>query len=180
MNNTDVLGAMTGSTAAVSRFTWGRTSDSVSSNGFQCNGTGSVYASTSNSNNSYHYYNTSTSGYVFYVTASGSVARVSESTISDQRMKKNIVDIPEGLSTIKALRPVKFDWNETAPSRETNVRGFIAQEVEKVMPSLVGDFLSDKISDAKSVKSGELIPVLVKAIQELSAEVESLKEKLNG
>ena len=46
MNNTDVLGAMTGSTAAVSRFTWGRTSDSVSSNGFQCNGTGSVYALT--------------------------------------------------------------------------------------------------------------------------------------
>ena len=181
MNNTDVLGAMTGDVAGVSRFTWGRTSDSVSTNGFQCNGTGSVYASTSNSNNSYHYYNTSTGGYVFYVTASGSVARVSETTIgSDRRWKKNIVDIPEGLDTIKALRPVKYDWNESAPIHETDKRGFIAQEVEEVMPSMVGTFLSDSLPDAKSVATETLIPVLVKAIQELSAEVESLKEKLNG
>ena len=58
--------------------------------------------------------------------------------------------------------------------------GFIAQEVEQVLPDLVAPFKYNEEETKLGLKMGDMIPTLVKAIQELKAEVDSLKSQLKG
>jgi len=68
------------------------------------------------------------------------------------------------------LRAINFSWKIDETKKEN--LGLIAQDVEKVFPQVV-----DVIKDGNlGVRYTELIPVLVKAIQELKAEVEQLKQ----
>ena len=104
---------------------------------------------------------------------------------SDERLKKNIVSTPDGqLAKINALRPVSFDWkNETRESGE----GFIAQEVEAIIPEAVAestfapdpnDDTRDFEGDVKSIKDAVLLSRLVKAVQELSTELDAAKARI--
>jgi len=88
---------------------------------------------------------------------------------------------------INALRPVTFDWIEDNTIKPH--AGFIAQEVEGVMPSIVreSDYTYTKdgqaltLKDAKNLDLGsEMFATLVRAIQELSAENETLKTRLSA
>jgi hypothetical protein len=99
--------------------------------------------------------------------------------LSDARDKTNIVDIPAGLSFVQALRPVSFDWN-MRDGAKVGVRefGFIAQELQKAqevtgitVPHLVLEENPEKLE----ASSGTLLPILVKAIQELKAEFDAYK-----
>lgn len=89
---------------------------------------------------------------------------------SDRRLKKNIRELPAALGTIKRLRGVTHEW-KSGKGPTGRKFGFIAQEVQQVAPELVqeGDdgFLSVDYEHA--------IPILVEAIKELSARVESLE-----
>ena len=100
-------------------------------------------------------------------------------SLSDRRDKKNITDLLEGIDFINKLRPVKFEWDtrEGAPAKDGTVRaGFIAQELQEAQSgSEYLDLVMDGNPDKLEAKQGKLIPVLVKAIQELSAEVKRLK-----
>jgi hypothetical protein len=81
-----------------------------------------------------------------------------------------------------ALKPRKYDWKEGKGQDTKNARGFIAQEFEMVFPDLVGetrDPAPDGEEPYKTV-SQDLIPVLVKAIQEQQAIIESLKARLDA
>jgi hypothetical protein len=98
-------------------------------------------------------------------------------SISDARVKENVRDSSDGLATITALRPVRFDFKEGHGNNRKNQLGFIAQEVETVFPDAV-DIAGEKDESGdpyKSVGPGALIPVLVKAIQELKAEFDAYK-----
>ena len=80
------------------------------------------------------------------------------SSLSDARLKQNIVGLESGIDAVKRLRPVRFDWIGT-PGIEAEP-GFTAQDVAEVFPELVtegkeGHLLLDY--------SG-LIPVLARAI----------------
>jgi hypothetical protein len=134
----------------------------------------------------------STSDFMFarYYTSSGAVPQFAVrgdgtvfaqnttiQAISDARVKENVRDSSEGLSIISALRPVRFDFKEGHGNNRKNQLGFIAQEVEAVFPDAV-DLAGgeDESGDPyKSVGPGALIPVLVKAIQELKAEFDAYK-----
>lgn len=99
------------------------------------------------------------------------------SAISDARLKENVQDIDVGLSAILSLKPRKFDWKEGKGKNIKGDRGFIAQEFEQVFPQLVDEWKDpapEGEAPYKSVRQ-DLIPVLVKAIQELAAEVNALK-----
>jgi hypothetical protein len=100
-------------------------------------------------------------------------------SISDIRVKENVQTATEGLSVINALRPVRFDFKEGFGNNRKNQLGFIAQEVESVFPDAVdvaGE--NDENGDPyKSVGPAALIPVLVKAIQELTARVAELEAR---
>lgn len=89
---------------------------------------------------------------------------------SDRRMKTNIQDAEfSALDIIQAIQTYSFDWKKDG--RHENL-GFIAQQLETVNP----DFVSvSPIDGHYSTKDMKLIPYLVKAIQELSEQIDQLK-----
>jgi hypothetical protein len=83
---------------------------------------------------------------------------------SDARLKKEIHDIDYGLATALKLRPVSFQWK-----RENDAKthlGLIAQEVEKVVPEVVARQAGPDGIESLTVNYLELVPVLMKAVQE--------------
>jgi hypothetical protein len=95
-----------------------------------------------------------------------------DTAVSDIRLKENIVKLNSSLALINALNPVEFDFISTKEHKA----GFIAQEMEEVIPALVV-----KPQDENSfykIKDSQLIPYLVKAIQELSTELAEVKRQL--
>ena len=165
------------------QFVTGRTTDNVDTDGVMLIKQGVVYASSNSSTyNNYHYRDTSSNSYKFYVNGSGQVSSTSTSIalISDGRLKENVRDYTVGLNDILKLKPRVFDWKEGEGKNTKNDVGFIAQEFEEVFPDWINKFLHDDLDDAKSVAAGELIFPMVNAIKELKAEIDALKEKLNG
>ena len=121
---------------------------------------------------------------VFFNTATSTFNSIQVANVynySDERAKKNIQGLNNGLSKITLLNPVSYDWKEEkvmadslngiAPSGpiEKGVRqyGFLAQDIEKVMPDVVA---TDE-NGFKMVNYIAIIPVLVKAVQELQSTV---------
>ena len=101
------------------------------------------------------------------------------SNTSDERDKSNIEDSSLGLEFINSLRPRDFDITPRNEDNENPKRhhGFIAQEVKETMDKLGVDFsgYDDKDPEHLALAMLELINPLVKAVQELSAEVKQLK-----
>jgi trimeric autotransporter adhesin len=119
-------------------------------------------------------------------------------TVSDERYKKDIVDSTAGLSFINALRPRTFKYKtlgelpetfrayeegstEVFKNSETN-HGFIAQEIKAAIDadaSIKDGFRlwDDREDGSQEVAEAALIPVLVKAIQELTARLEAVEGK---
>jgi len=96
-------------------------------------------------------------------------------TTSDQRIKKNIVDVSNGLSVITALRPVEFDYIESEGGGHQT--GFIAQNMESIYP----DFVGEREDGMKMIAGWSKTEArLVKAIQEQQAIIESLKARLDA
>ena len=89
---------------------------------------------------------------------------------SDTRFKENVVDATDGLDVISALRPVRFDFKEGFGNNKKNQIGFIAQEIKTVFPDAVDVWgnSNEENNPYLSVGTGALIPVLVKALQELN------------
>jgi hypothetical protein len=90
-------------------------------------------------------------------------------TGSDGRYKENVSALPYGLDEVTALRPVMFTWIEH-PDEGLHY-GLIAQEVREVLPDIVrGDEGEDGIL---GMNYSELVPVLVKAVQEQQEEIDT-------
>lgn len=92
---------------------------------------------------------------------------------SDERLKDNIQPIDNALSDVCKLQGVSFDWKDTGES----TYGFIAQQVEPILPELVA---TDEEDGIKSVNYVGLIGHLVEAIKEQQAQIDALTAKLNG
>jgi len=124
-------------------------------------------------------YSTGAAAYRFYVGYGGTVFATSTtiSAISDQRLKENVQDLDVGLNAVLALKPRKFDWKSGKGKDIKGDRGFIAQELEQVFPDLVDEWADPAPEGEQPYKSvrQDLIPVLVKAIQEQQAIIEQLK-----
>ena len=105
-------------------------------------------------------------GQVGNINTSGSATAYA--TSSDARLKENIVDAPAG--NIDALQVRSFDWKVNG---EHQTYGFIAQELEQVAPEAV--YKGETEDDMWGVDYSKLVPMLVKEIQDLKAEVEALK-----
>jgi len=120
--------------------------------------------------------NTLTVG-VKFVTGTIYATNTTVQSVSDIRTKENIRNSDEGLGIISALRPVRFDFKDGYNDSKKNQLGFIAQEVEEVFPDAVSEWTKDDGETYKTMGPSALIPVLVKAVQELKAEIEELKNK---
>jgi hypothetical protein len=93
---------------------------------------------------------------------------------SDSRLKENITDITYGLSDILKLRPVSYYWKDDKINQGVQF-GFIAQEVKEVMPEAIKEFGEDV--KFLGLEKDAIYATLVKAIQELKAEIDELKNK---
>jgi len=124
-------------------------------------------------------YSTSAGAWRFYVSWDGVIhaSSTSISAISDITLKENIKPLETGLNEVMKLKPRRFDWKN---GDGKNIAGFIAQEVEEVLPDLVSDYKYTDEETKKALKMGDMIPTLVKSIQELKVEIETLKTQINN
>ena len=104
-------------------------------------------------------------------------AVTSITSLSDARDKTNIEESTYGLELVKSLKPVTFEW-DTRDGVKKGVKdlGFIAQDLKELDNEHLGLVYSEN-PDKLEASYGRLIPVLVKAIQDLSAKVEALENK---
>jgi len=93
-------------------------------------------------------------------------------TSSDYRLKENVRPIENGLERLNSLNPVKFDWKDDGTSSE----GFIAHEAHEVFPDAVTG--EKDAAMMQGMDYGRITPLLVKAIQELKAELDAAKARI--
>jgi hypothetical protein len=150
------------------------------------------YSTTAYGNSSFTVGETTTDSYM-------ALGGTSWSAISDRRYKKDIETAKAGLDFINDLRPVTYRWKTKGeiPSDSRHYEensdeifrddkhnhGFIAQEVKEAMDNHAdikdGFKMWNEADDGfQDIADGYLVPMLVKAIQELSAQVEELKSKI--
>ena len=91
---------------------------------------------------------------------------------SDRRLKENITELTPQLENILALKPSEFDYKDGSGHQI----GFIAQEMQEVFPDSVGENAEGFLTVAGWNKTEA---ILVKAIQELSAQNQDLKSRLD-
>jgi trimeric autotransporter adhesin len=125
-------------------------------------------------------YNTTSTLFEFYQNG----VWVNYTTVSDGRLKTNVVPVTDGLNIVNQLNPVFYDWDRSNPKasgfEDKHQLGFIAQEVEKVLPEVV-----NRGEDSyRSLEYGKIVSVVVAAVKELyskvmgiESDIETLKAK---
>lgn len=110
-------------------------------------------------------------------------AVTSITSISDARDKKDVAPIELGLDFVKELNPVKFVWDDRNEEGKHDIAdsGFIAQDLQSLEDKYdAADVLKlvyDENPEKLEASYGRLIPVLVQAIKDLAAKVETLESK---
>jgi hypothetical protein len=108
--------------------------------------------------------------------------------VSDARVKKDVKDFRAGLAELKRLRPVSYKYNGLGGTQDDGNQfvGVIAQELEKVLPSMVA---SSKVklrpgdreaTDLKRVDSSAFTYVLINAVQEQQKIIERQQARIEG
>ena len=111
----------------------------------------------------------------------GSITKTSSATAfntsSDYRLKEDIVEMQDSIERVKELKPVNFAWKVDG----TRVDGFIAHELQEVIPGAVTG-TKDAVDDEgnpeyQGISQAKLVPLLTKALQEALVKIENLEAK---
>ncbi|MFD1161834.1 tail fiber domain-containing protein [Hwangdonia seohaensis] len=111
------------------------------------------------------------------VFTNGHILAFSYDLPSDRRLKSNIIDLNYGLQTILKLSPVAYNW-KNRPEESSKTFGLIAQDVQPIINEIV-DVGEDK-NKTLSINYTELIPVLIKAIQDQQNIIDNQNKKINN
>ena len=106
--------------------------------------------------------------------ADGDLVAYSTTVSSDKRLKKDIKPIDNALDIVDKLQGVHFNWKE---NDEKSI-GYIAQDVEKVLPEMVTEKNHFDKGEFKTVNYAAMVSIMGEAIKELRAEVEQLKKQI--
>jgi len=151
---------------------------------------------------------TSTQPRMYFTNPNGAVGSINTSgtstvyaTSSDYRLKENVTPMEGALERVSQLQPSRFNF---IADPETTVDGFLAHQVQEVVPEAItgekdeveeyevtpavlddeGNVIEESVMGTRPVYQGidqsKLVPLLVGAIQELKAEIETLKSQING
>ena len=103
-------------------------------------------------------------------------------TASDKRAKTNIQTISNGIETVKKLNPVSYDWLQhiTGNFEFQKGYGFIADDIQKIMPELIYEKQGYTYKDFKHLDYTSFHAIAIKAIQELAEKVEKLEAQISG
>jgi hypothetical protein len=109
----------------------------------------------------------------------GSITTTSSATAyntsSDYRLKENVDYTWDATTRLKQLKPARFNF--IADETNTLVDGFIAHEVQDIVPeAITGEKDGDKM---QGIDQSKLVPLLTKAIQEQQAQIEALQSEIN-
>jgi hypothetical protein len=128
-------------------------------------------------------------GAILAVTGEGTFTGDVTANTSDKRLKNNIRVIDNPLEKLSKINGVYFNWNDVAKKlankNDNEEVGFLAQEVQSVLPHIIKPAPFD-IDENNNSKSGEnyltiqyekIVPLLVEAIKELKKEIDELKNK---
>jgi hypothetical protein len=141
-----------------------------------------VMTASTNATSTLEAYSTGAAAFRFYVGMAGTVyaTNTTITAISDQRLKENVRDLDAGLPEIMALKPRRFDWKPGKGKDKKGDRGWIAQEFEQVFPDMVDTWQDPAPEGEEPYKAvnADLIPVLVKAIQEQQALITDLRARV--
>lgn len=102
------------------------------------------------------------------------------SQVSDIRLKENVKNSEtDALETVNRMKVRQFDWKERMGGWHQNI-GFVADELEEIDPNLAlgGGYDENGEMDIKQINSPYLLNYAIKAIQELSAKVESQEKRI--
>ena len=114
--------------------------------------------------------------YLYFRDRGNSTTMGCDTWVSDRNLKENIKATSlDAIPLINKIKVKQWDWRTDGKTVEL---GLVAQDVEKVIPNAVMNVRQPEKSDLKNIKQlrpGQIIPYLLKAIQELSAEVKALK-----
>lgn len=94
---------------------------------------------------------------------------------SDRRLKKEIKPLKNALAKILKLQPVMWKWKDGNSKVQY---GFIAQDVEKILPELVSDQEGEDGGVYKHVATGDILPYLVATVGELQGQIDDLRDEL--
>ncbi|KAB2859062.1 MAG: hypothetical protein F9K09_03775 [Flavobacteriales bacterium] len=97
---------------------------------------------------------------------------------SDARSKENVIDYKKGLNELLKLRPVSFNYKSEFNWGNKTYVGLIAQEVEKVVPTMVEEKEINGIKDFKEVDPNEINYMLINAIKEQQKMIDDLKKEV--
>jgi hypothetical protein len=141
-------------------------------------GSHTFYSGTSSSNYGTGRFQIDQSG---NITCTGDFAAFT--SISDKRLKTNIIKLDSSMDIIKKLNPVKFFWKYNdfilENKQGTEDVGFIAQEIEEVIPLAAGEYkVINSEETYKNIKYERIIPYLVKSMQELIDKVDRLEQEI--
>jgi Chaperone of endosialidase len=104
----------------------------------------------------------------------------SYNTSSDYRLKENVVKIDGALDRLKLLKPVKFNFISRP---DITVDGFIAHEVQEVIPEAIVGVKDELDKDGKPKYQGidhsKIVPLLTAALQEAIDKITQLEERIN-
>jgi len=99
---------------------------------------------------------------------------------SDYRLKKNVAAITDGIAKLKNLKPINFNWISSTDPR--TVMGFLAHEVQEVMPEVTSGTKDAVDSDNKpeymEMDYGRMSPLIVAALKDAIAKIETLETKV--
>ena len=101
---------------------------------------------------------------------------------SDKRAKTNVQIIQNGIDTIKKLNPVSYDWLQHMTGNYDFAKGygFIADDIQQIMPELVHEKRGYKYEDFKHLDYTSFHAIAIAAIKELVNKVEKLEAQISG
>jgi hypothetical protein len=110
----------------------------------------------------------------------GSLFTANLQILSDKRVKTNISPVENSLLKISNLNPVSFDWiNVITPYNAIKSSyGFIAQEVESILPDIVITQQNDIIEDLKNIDYNSITAINTSAIKELLNKIKDLEKRI--
>ena len=127
-------------------------------------------------------------GHIVFSNGGSAVGTITTTTIatayntsSDYRLKENITPVADGITRLQQLKPSRFNF---IANPDTVVDGFIAHEVQAIVPEAITGEKDEVDADGNPVYQGidqsKLVPLLTAALQEAIGEIESLKARLTA
>jgi hypothetical protein len=130
-----------------------------------------------NGNAGIEFYNTSSASQGYIVINASSVQYLS---VSDYRLKENVVPMTGALDKVAQLKPVTYTWKQDG----SNGQGFIAHELQEIVPDCVSGEKDAVDSEGKPVYQGVdtsfLVATLTAAIQEMKAIIDAQSARITA